>query len=207
MNTPIEPNDQDTRPLIDKQRRRLSKVGLAAPVVLGTLLSRPVLGAAPYNCTISGQMSGNVSSHGEPVSCATLGLSPGYWKEHPNLWSPFLSTGLFKSVFANAYAFKIRNPTTTDIAPAGTNGWTPDPTLLHVLQSRGGLRPNLNYPSLGRAAVASWLNAYHRPNYPLTQAEVIAMFNAVYNGGNYYVNASVHWDASQVMTYFESLYS
>src|SRR4030042_3398763 len=75
MNTPSEPN---AHPQVDEQRRRLTKGGLVAPVVIGTLLSRPVLGAAPYNCTISGQLSGNVSTHQQGV-CSSLGLSPQRW--------------------------------------------------------------------------------------------------------------------------------
>ena len=71
---------------LNEQRRRLTKGGLAAPIVLGTLLSRPVLGAAPYNCTISGQLSGNTSSHGAPVECGTLGASPGYWRQDQKEW-------------------------------------------------------------------------------------------------------------------------
>ena len=81
MNESTESKVPDTQPQVNEQRRRLTRGGLAAPVVLGTLLSRPVLGAAPYNCTISGQLSGNVSSHGTPINCKTLGLSPGFWKK------------------------------------------------------------------------------------------------------------------------------
>jgi hypothetical protein len=91
MNTPIESNAENTHPPVDEKRRRLAKGGLAAPIVLGTLLSRPVLGAAPYNCTISGQMSGNVSSHnGEITSCRSLGVSPGYWMNHESWPFPYV---------------------------------------------------------------------------------------------------------------------
>lgn len=90
MNTPIESNTENTLPQVDEKRRRLAKGGLAAPIVLGTLLSRPVLGAAPYNCTISGQLSGNVSSHGTPINCKTLGLSPGFWKNRSSWPSPYI---------------------------------------------------------------------------------------------------------------------
>jgi hypothetical protein len=38
---------QDARAPIDERRRRLIEGCLAAPVVLGTLGSRPMLGAAP----------------------------------------------------------------------------------------------------------------------------------------------------------------
>lgn len=79
MNTPIDPQAQENRPQINEQRRRLAKAGLAAPVVMGTLLSRPVLGAdAPHNCTISGQLSGNVSTHLQGT-CSSLGRNAADW--------------------------------------------------------------------------------------------------------------------------------
>lgn len=275
MNTPIEPNDQDTRPPIDEQRRRLSKVGLAAPVVLGTLLSRPVLGAAPYNCTISGQLSGNVSSHGPDQPCDTPGLSPGYYKNHESWPEPYVYGGpaagqcpvdatsteaatpgmrfnqasalgsTFQDVFrcvaitetktettytngictkyyrhgSNAGQCKtyeqIPNTTTTTeqtgcevVGPADTRFSSGVPaTLLQVLQTGGGLN-DTSTAALGRAAVASLLNAAKfAPDYALTGKQVIDMFNAVCQGGVYWVNDSVSWNADQVKTYFESLYS
>lgn len=54
----------------DSVRRRVAKSGLAIPVVLSTLGSKPVFGEVAYNCTISGQMSGNTSAPGPPVVCA-----------------------------------------------------------------------------------------------------------------------------------------
>jgi hypothetical protein len=78
MNTPNEPLAREDQPQVNEQRRRLAKGGLAAPIVVGTLLSRPVLGAAPHNCTISGQLSGNVSTHEQGI-CSTLGVSPATW--------------------------------------------------------------------------------------------------------------------------------
>lgn len=81
------PSTTHHRPEIDAQRRRFAKGGLAAPVVIGSLLSRPVLGAAPHNCTISGQISGNVSTHLQG-DCTQLGLSHGYWKNRA--WSDFV---------------------------------------------------------------------------------------------------------------------
>ena len=64
--------------------------------------------------------------------------------------------------------------------------------------------------SLGRATVASLLNARQFGgqfgNYPLTESQVIAMFNAVYLGGTYQVNPTVQWTRDDVRNYFESLY-
>lgn len=188
-------------------RRRLARGGLALPVVLATLASKPVLGAAPYNCTISGALSGNTSTHGEEMRCSSLGRSPGYWKNHASVWPNFAPNTAFKDVFADAYWWISQNANAVELCPAQYLNCSPDPTLIQVLTSTAGMRPNLNYPALGRAAVASLLNAYQfAPDYPLTPAQVVAMFNAVYLGGTYQVNPTTSWNAAQVMIYFESLY-
>jgi len=51
---------------------------LAAPIVLGSLVSKPVLGSSWYNCTVSGIMSGNLSSPGD-ADCSTAGKSRSDW--------------------------------------------------------------------------------------------------------------------------------
>jgi hypothetical protein len=76
-----------------------------------------------------------------------------------------------------------------------------------VLQTGGGLN-DTDIAALGRAAVASLLNAAHfGTEYPLTGKQVIDMFNAVCNGGTYPINDSVSWAAGDVKKYFESLYN
>lgn len=239
---------QDSRPPVNEQRRRLTKGGLAAPVVLGTLMSRPVLGAAPYNCTISGQMSGNTSSHGEPVDCSTLGLSPGYWRQDHKDWPRYvfgegMIDGSFKPIAAPTLdgsmestegtlftsagfvnALKVVETTTTNSVTkgkgkskttetvtetsyqlrAGDQTTLGNATLLQVVAAEGN---EGDLVSLGRAAVASLLNAYKfAPDFPLTPERVVAMFNAVAGDGRYQVNATTFWDRAQVKAYFESLY-
>ena len=246
MNESTESKAQDANPQVNEQRRRLTRGGLAAPVVLGTLLSRPVLGAAPYNCTISGQLSGNTSSHGDPVVCATLGRSPGYWRQDQKDWPAGLTygsgmiDGSFKPIaiptgdedtegtllttagFAKAFEVKEETLTTNVTTGRGNNKQTktitetvykivsyPDAsggnaTLLQIVAAGGN---DNKLVSLGRAAVASLLNAHQfAPDYPLTPGQVVEMFNAVYMGGKYQINATTAWDQDQVMAYFESLY-
>lgn len=202
------PASKTTSEQPDVLRRRLAKGALALPVVLATLASKPVLGAAPYNCTISGALSGNTSTHGQEVPCSSLGLSPGYWKNHEHDWGIIDPNAAFKTVFANAYWWISQNANAVELCPAQYQNCAPDPTLMQVLKSTAGMRPNLNYPALARAAVASLLNAYKfAPDYPLTPSQVVAMFNAVYLGGSYQINPTTSWGAGQVMIYFESLYN
>lgn len=235
MNTPQEPNipeggkSPDVRLQVDEQRRRLTRGGLAAPIVMGTLLSRPVLGAAPYHCTISGKLSGNVSPRGTPVDCKTLGRSPGYWKQerHNSQWpAPLLVWGapgkkacpdisttgtIFNGFTINgatlADAFRCKDGAVYGYRDPNFGSATSDATMLQILNAGGGLT-STNINALGRATVASLLNAIvFAPDYPLTPERVILMFNAVYfNGGTYQVNSTTSWDSDQVKTYFESLY-
>lgn len=204
MNTPSEPNAQDTRPQVDEQRRRLTKGGLVAPVVIGTLLSRPVLGAAPYNCTISGQISGNVSAHGPDQSCI-LGDAPSTWAALSTWPSPYTPGTQFNAAFADAYKRKTEPGGTTRLVNTSANGSQPA-TLLDVLTLPASSTDAPPNPELGKAAVASLLNAVkYAPDYPLTPGQVIEMFNATYNGGTYNVNGTVLWNAATVLAYFKSL--
>jgi len=59
-------------------RRRFTRAGLSAPVVLGTLVSKPVLGAPIYHCTVSGHVSGGSPHEGDNASCV-VGKSRAYW--------------------------------------------------------------------------------------------------------------------------------
>lgn len=239
---------QTTQPPINAARRRLTQAGLAAPVVLATLASKNALATAPYNCTISGQLSGNTSTHGNTVNCNTLGHSPGYWRQtqHCDDWSyssyfqgsgmvdgnfkpikcPTLdgskqsSEGTLFTTAGFAKVFKCTDTTATvthghttststvvEIACYGDANFPSGPgdaTLLQVVCNGGN---DAGLASLGRAAVASLLNAYRfAPNYPLTPNDVVQMFNAVCKGGTYQVNPTTFWTGDQVKAYFESLY-
>lgn len=228
MNTPIDPQAQENRPQINEQRRRLTKGGLAAPIVIGTLLSRPVLGAAPHNCTISGQMSGNMSTH-EQGDCRLLGRSPSYYagiapSSWPNASADFLNNGNIRNFqntpfsqttkFANA--FERYNTANQNTANAN---------VLDVLQGDWDLnnnnrtlrvRLNQNFDTangiaLGKEAVAAYMNAVDGtngyPNFPISGLQVVAMFNAVIVLGGKYDPTGVNWGITDVTNYFASLHS
>ncbi len=205
----------------DLSRRRLAAGGL---VVLSSLLAKPVLGAAPYRCTISGQLSGNTSSHGNEPPCTALGLSPGYWKNHPEAWpsgyvaGTLPSTGsctpaspgtLFRLTTCNgqtlADAYRCKGGLLAH--PAGPDFYNGTPmSLLQVLNLNGGAS-DPPYPALGRATVSSLFNALRfGTDYPLLPQQIIVMFNSVYQGGVYEVKPGIFWNAETVKNYFESLY-
>ena len=211
-------------------RRRFAAAGTAAPIVLGSLVSKPVLASAPYNCTISGQMSNNASPHPGTATCSTLGGSPEYWKTQAS-WPAGLRAGTLPddncnfgsssnvgtifngfsvagtAALSSSFMYK-KNASACRVydLSEGFPGGCVAATMLQVLATAGiDDRPA---KSLGRAAIASLLNAIlHGSDYPLNAKQVIDMYNAVCGGGTYKVNASTFWTAAQVQAYFASLYS
>lgn len=230
LNGSAEPSGPAAAGRVSTSRRHFARAGAAAPVVLGSLLSKSAMAVQPYNCTVSGQMSGNTSPRPGRADCKTLGRSPGYWK-NASAWP----TGVVKGVRPNAAcsfgtnkgtvfggfssagqvlmdAFRHRADTSTcnvyglrDPAFVQCNAKA---TMLQVLHTPGGLNDTMIY-ALGRATVATILNALQGgADFPVSPAQAIKMFNAVAPlGGKYQVNASVSWNDTQVLAYFQSLYS
>lgn len=96
-----DPTPAESQAAVNTGRRRFARAGLAAPVVLGTLSSPPVLATnsttkPPYHCTISGQLSGSKSRAPDSTDCKTLGRSPGYWKTHET-WPAGITRGTLPS--------------------------------------------------------------------------------------------------------------
>lgn len=202
----------------DPTRRRLARGGLAGTVVLGSLISRPVLGAVPYNCTISGRMSGNTSSHGTPVVCSTLGQSQTVWLA-AGTWPGLANKGVlppdtsgtypwpgigavFNGFSGLATSFRYNNLTPPAVAFNTTLATRPA-TLLQVLSTANAGASFV----FGRETVVTMLNSIKfAGTYPLTPAQVAAMYNAVYNGGTFPVNGTTNWTLGDVQTYFKSLH-
>ncbi len=215
---------QPTHDRFDPRRRRLFAGG--ASVVLSSLLAKPVLGATPYNCTVSGQLSGNTSSHGADQVCSSVGKSPDYWITNLGDWPAAYAPGvmpqagtcsgdatatLFKSVtvqglsFADAYNYNCTTGALVEPAPSGTSPLT----LLQVLALDTVGNPAVGSPAaiLGSTTVATLLSAAKiGTDFPLAAVDVIDMFNHVYLGGSYQVKTGVYWGASDVISYFKSLY-
>ena len=80
---------------MDASRRRLAKAALAAPVLM-SIPGRQVFAAG--NCTLSGDMSGNVSAHS--TSCTMVyGRTPSYWQSNSGLVNH--ATLTFQGVFGS----------------------------------------------------------------------------------------------------------
>jgi hypothetical protein len=102
------------------------------------------------------------------------GLTLGFWKNHPDLWSVYSPSQTFYSVFGVIITIKLDKDTITN------------PTLMQALKAQARINESKGvYDALARHAVAALLNAAH-PNvdYPLTIAQIINAVKGVINGSN-----------------------
>ncbi len=194
----------------DLSRRRFTKGGLAAPVVLATLASKPVLGAS-YHCTVSGKISGNTSAPHGDGSCTVSGAKTAdTWRNTPISQWPAeakndagTSSRSFKNTPKNG-SLKFSN-----VYKKPDNA---DARLMDVLTSN--LKAGAPNPELGKEAVAAMLNALSLDglggptHFPISATEVARLFNAVVNGGTVEPTATYpgkRWGATEVLTYFKCI--
>lgn len=183
-------------PPVNEGRRNLTKAGLAVPAVLGTLASRPVLANVPWKCTISGQVSGNVSGH-ESETCNSLGSS------HADLTSSYSSsTDTLSDLFPGLTVYFHWNSSTNSLTTAPGD---PEATIPQIL---GSIPPSgLEY---AQKAVVLLLNAKSIADtslYPLTEFQAKNLYIAAATGGSYNdTNPPVNWANAQVNYYIDLLY-
>ena len=221
----------DPSALSNPGRRRFTRGGLAAPVVLGTLASKPILGrAGGLQCTISGNNSINPSVRGGPVQCNASGVGPSSWLSNMS-WPAPLTRGQLtnnnpdiqassgtvfdgwilqgaSSSYTTSAIFSQTSVTTSSTTLSNAfkvNSGNAKATMLQVLMPKAVPTAAATNP-LGIAVVTSLLNAFSRTNYPVSASQIIAMFNAVSGGGNYMVGGVTPWNQGRVIQYLQSLY-
>ncbi len=102
------------------------------------------------------------------------GLTPGFWKNHPDVWQGYTEDQIFDSVFG------------VDITiNAGKKTENTNPSLMDALNANGGINENKGvYDALIRHAVAAILNAENPYiNYPMTSDEIIQAVGTAINNG------------------------
>jgi hypothetical protein len=209
MNDPIS---KPTAGQPDASRRRFAKAGLAAPVVLATLASKPVLGAVPWKCTISGKVSGNMSGHESEV-CSNLGSSPGTWAGNAGGWPNcgyFFSTCPVTSPVTQALLFK-QTPASAGLPKFADVFWnntgTVDATVWDVIIGSVTSKNAYATATLGMEAVAALLNAMQFGTaYPVPSGDVVNIFNSAATTGSYTTEFGEVWSVADVVTYFQSLH-
>jgi len=186
--------ENDVNVDVDKSKRKFSKAGLAAPVIM-TLASKPVW-ARDINCTYSGSMSGNMSQV-DDQECAGEGLSPGYWSQHEENWYkaiPELNyvgiNTFFKDVFYDSISIEagggpdrpeILNPTMLEAMLRSNNIISDDNNdiVSHICL---GLDNNIG--SLVFQTVAAFQNACSPLRYFMTAEEVITAYTGAVTSCN-----------------------
>lgn len=225
------PDTQDT-PLeatqnaeINSSRRKLTGAALGASAIF-TLASRPVLAGVCQSP--SAAVSGNLSQHGTPTTCS--GLSPGYWKEHPESWpSPYTPGTATAPSGSNGNGYKNQaenwsggtkfHPTFSGNrfkADLDNNSKTAKTSLsmMQVMQMSDGSNPwGLTDPdNLGAHIVAALLNA--KKGYTtgvLSETQVISMWaewgnTGGPNGGYFQPTAGVRWSSAQIVIYIKTTF-
>jgi len=199
--------------------------GLAAPAVLGSLASRPVLGQSLHNCTPSGHISGFASPNPNGTICSLLGRSPTYYAGGPTTWPAGFAAAstAFKDApsgallfFADAYVVLnsannnfVRNATVWDVLKGGpVNPNNGNAQSNRYLTTKSGFSDDGSF-TLGREAVAACMSATTGyPNgFPISAEQVVRMFNNVITGGTDQVTNTASWNAAEVILYFQSLHS
>jgi len=191
---------------------------VAAPIVLATLASKPVLGAA-HNCTISGQVSGNVSTHAQG-DCTMLGTAPTGWflpASWPQCTYFFTDCSTGHPVAADARLFNAspEGGGLPKFVDAYNNSVSSAASVYEVLIGTGitPKGPFVASAELGREAVAALLSSLDPtkgyPSYPVSPADVIYMFNSVATAGGTYTPypGATPWDAVNVLNYFKMLHA
>jgi hypothetical protein len=192
VSTDKQQNNGQTPPPLSQRgatRRRLTKAGIGALGVLSTLESRA--GMSPMMCkSPSGALSGGLSSNYGPAPVCQ-GLSPGYWRNHPDAWSIPLNT-LFADVFY------VAGDKSSCTAESKDQSYLCS-TMMNLLEPQ-----KFDTYKLGRHIVATYLNIRAGKISFLTTETLVGMWFELQTKGYYNPTAGVQWSAEQVKNYLEA---
>lgn len=110
----------------------------------------------------------------QQISTDFEGLTPGFWKNHPDCWYSYDPDDEFDEVFGVSVTINAQ----------GKKPGNSDPTLMEALNAKGGVNvAKGEYGALVRHAVAALLNA-DRPevNYPWSESDIIDAVADAING-------------------------
>jgi hypothetical protein len=138
----------------------------------------------------SGALSGGLSSHYGPAPVCQ-GLSPGYWKNHPDAWSIPLDT-MFAAVF-----YVPGDKASCTAESRNTNYLCS--TMMNMLDHQG-----FDQYNLGMHAVATYLNIRSGKISFLSVETLVNMWLELQTKGYYNPTAGVQWSAEQVKNYLQA---
>jgi hypothetical protein len=244
MNTPDVPGPSEDQSSVNSHgrlaspsRRRFARGGFAATALLGSLHSMPVLGqTAPYDCTLSGMVSGNQSFRGTRSTSGKcinvgIGLSPAQWMSEMS-WVPYVKGALPTVNGSNACYYSspdlqgtlFKDAMGVDVFFAGTVG-ADTSAVCAITYSAGGTVPRGATPAtllqvlsqygksddltMGAIFGATLLNCT-RAGFPLSPAQVKDMYQQVRTTGMFKTTTAagdLAMDKLQVLAYLQNLYN
>lgn len=216
--------------LVYPRRRQLLSGSAAGAGVFLAMQAKTALGGTGICQSPSAQMSGNLSQHPHDGTICWGGRSPGYWKQpqHFNNWRGLTAPTFKPGVIATDCQSGITGINACDIATRGTLlstifsnapaigvwevlAWpTNYPPATGVGTTNCSLTggPSDVFGDKGqllRHLACAYLNASASPGgtawYPITTAQVIAMWDAVSTGGTY-----SGMNAQGIISYIEGMY-
>lgn len=184
---------------INESRRALSRLlTIGAPIVIMTISGRSAL-AATNQCTISGQLSGNMSpASGNNDVCATTiyyGRTPGHWGQRLSAWSGLsrfgvpikpgtctLATGTNAGMVGDHCKDNLYNDDGTKFHSIFSGRMYGDATLMQVIRKCG---TDDRY-QLGAHSTAAFLNAtsFGKYGYGYSVDEVLGLWQEYAYGPN-----------------------
>jgi hypothetical protein len=231
MDKPNQQSEEQSHDFQNRRRRLLTGTAAGAGVVLA-MQAKTALGSTGVCQSPSAQVSGNLSHHPHDNGTCWGGRSPGFWKKPASFgyW-----VGLLKPTFKSGTNISdcqgISDVTPCDIATRGTmlnafpfnapynyGVWevlvwpTNYPTSTGVgttlCQTTGGNADVFGgQGQLLRHLVCAYLNANSGFAYPIKADQVIAMWNAVKNGGTYDPNGTGQgMTANDIILYISGMY-
>jgi hypothetical protein len=157
------------------RRDFLKGVVTTSPLVL-TVAGRPVWGNP---CTLSGQMSGNLSAQdGKP--CVGEGCTPGFWKNHLSLWHPQFPPGMAFSAAFGVDAFPGRTLYDVILSPDRAKHYGEVPSGCFIESEKEEKKFLGMLAILAYHAIAALQNSAGAVRYDLTVSEVQQSFAHAY---------------------------
>ncbi|HEU4373003.1 MAG TPA: hypothetical protein VFS02_05915 [Telluria sp.] len=175
-------------------RRRFGKAGAGVSAgVLMTLVSQPGMAQTALCVSASGAASANLSYHSDHL-VACQGVSPGFWKNHPEAWptantnpdTKYLAlwnTGRVSRIspLSPYSCMQVLNPQEV------VNGADPDNVAMHIMATLLNVRS-------GRIGF-------------LTENQVRAIWVSYSQTGTYQPSAGITWNGAQIVDYLKKTMS
>jgi hypothetical protein len=213
----INKSEQPSQP--NQLRRKLFRGVPAGVGVLLAVQAKTALGTGVC-ASPSAIFSGNTSPRPGDGSTCSGGLSPGYWKQ-PQKFGSWSIAGAVEPTFTTTVNICSSGVSNLSLAVIATSGTRLDAIGFGTggAAAGTGIWAILAFPGtfsggqLLRHLAAAWLNAGYfktaAQKYPLSQQQVIDMWNATKSGGTYCpgnVACTTGWTAAQVIAYVSGMY-